>query len=88
VRRRLGSAVDFLNELGAVAKLERSNGSAVISSRSCPLAAVVQEHPETCEALAGAVESLLGTPTTVQCVRNHDLPQCGFEIALPSRTGR
>jgi predicted ArsR family transcriptional regulator len=88
VRRRLGSAVDFLNELGAVAKLERSNGSAVISSRSCPLAAVVQEHPQACEALAGAVETLLGAPTTVQCVRNHDLPQCEFEITLPSRTAR
>jgi predicted ArsR family transcriptional regulator len=81
-RHRIGSAVDFLNELGAVAELERANGSALIRSRSCPLAAVVEKHPEACQALASAIEVLVNAPTSVQCKRTSTRPQCVFAVAL------
>jgi predicted ArsR family transcriptional regulator len=88
VRRRIGSAIDFLNELGAVAELERCNGSALIKSRNCPLTAVVGEHPAACEALASAVEMLAGARTAVRCRKIAGRPECGFEVTLSSARGR
>jgi len=82
-RRRLGAAVDFINELGGVANVERHDGSAVIHSRGCPLSAVVREHPEACEALASAIEELVGARTEVRCERGNGRPRCAFEVALP-----
>jgi predicted ArsR family transcriptional regulator len=82
-RRRLGAAVELINELGGIASLERHDGSAVIHSRGCPLSAVVSEHPEACEALASAIEELVGARTEVRCDRGDGRPRCAFEVALP-----
>jgi len=82
-RRRLGAAVELINDLGGVASVERHDGSAVIHSRGCPLSAVVREHPEACEALASAVEELVGARTEVRCERGDGRPRCAFEVALP-----
>jgi predicted ArsR family transcriptional regulator len=79
-RRRLGAAVDFLNAMGAVATVERADGSAVISSRGCPLAALIHDHPEACEALASAIEEVVGARTRVRCDRGDGRPLCSFAV--------
>jgi predicted ArsR family transcriptional regulator len=79
-RRRLNAAVELFGDLGAVAIVERGNGSAVIRCPSCPLAAVVPNHPEVCEALAAAIEELVAARTAVRCDRGDGRPRCSFAV--------
>ena len=46
VRARLEVAVAVLGELGGLAEFEEHDGAFVVRSYSCPLTAVVPEHPE------------------------------------------
>jgi predicted ArsR family transcriptional regulator len=79
-RRRLAAAVELFHDLGAVATVERSDGSAVIHSPNCPLGAVVRSHPEVCEALATAIEELVSARTTVRCDRGDGRLRCSFAV--------
>jgi predicted ArsR family transcriptional regulator len=79
-RRRLSAAVELFNELGTVATVERFDGSASIRCPSCPLGAIVGNHPEVCEALAGAIEELVAARTSVRCDRGDGRPRCSFAV--------
>lgn len=80
VRVRLEAAVGVLNELGGLAELEESDGSSIIRGYSCPLAAVVPDHPEVCRMAETLLIELVGVPIYEHCDRG-ERPRCCFEVA-------
>ncbi len=85
VRGRLKAAVGVLNELGGLAELEEHNGTLVIRGYSCPLAAVVPNHPEVCRMNETLLTELAGVPIYEHCDRG-ERPRCCFEVTLPNDT--
>jgi predicted ArsR family transcriptional regulator len=48
LQARVTRAVAFFGELGGLAEVEERDGRFDIVGRSCPLAAAVHSHPESC----------------------------------------
>jgi predicted ArsR family transcriptional regulator len=67
---RLERAIEVLNELGGLAELERCDDTYVIRGYSCPLAAVVPDHPEVCRLAASLLTELVGVPVQEHCNRS------------------
>ena len=80
VRARLEASADVLNELGGLAELEERDGTLVIRGYSCPLVAVVPDHPEVCRMAETLVTELAGVPVQERCDRG-ERPRCCFEVA-------
>ncbi len=78
---RLEAAVEILNELGGMAELEQHNGVSCIWSSSCPLAAVVPDHPAACRLAETLVTEMVGAPVQERCEKG-DAPRCHFEVSL------
>src|SRR6266581_2306535 len=76
---RLHMAVNVLNELGGLAELEQRNGAFYIQGYSCPLAAVVPDHPEVCRLAESLLTELIGVPVQEQCDRNEKV-SCRFVV--------
>jgi predicted ArsR family transcriptional regulator len=87
VRVRLETAAAMLNELGGLAELEERDGSSVIRGYSCPLAAVVSDHPEVCRMVEALLTELAGVPVNEHCDRG-ERPRCCFEVAPSDEAGR
>jgi predicted ArsR family transcriptional regulator len=87
VRVRLETAAAMLNELGGLAELEERDGSSVIRGYSCPLAAVVSDHPEVCRMVEALLTELAGVPVYEHCDRG-ERPRCCFEVAPSDEAGR
>jgi len=79
VLKRTRSAVRILNRLGGSARLHRQQGILTIRSSSCPLSAVVREHPETCTLVEKFLSRLCGTRVEETCARGKT-PQCHFQL--------
>jgi predicted ArsR family transcriptional regulator len=79
VVKRTRSAVRILNRLGGSARLHHQQGMLTIRSSSCPLSAVVREHPETCALLEKFLSRLCGTRVEKTCARGKT-PQCHFQL--------
>lgn len=81
VRGRLEATVAALNELGGLAELEERDGTFVIRSYGCPLAAVVPGHPEVCGLIETLIVEMTGARVREHC--NHgdhgENPRCRFE---------
>ncbi|HET8840018.1 MAG TPA: ArsR family transcriptional regulator [Ktedonobacteraceae bacterium] len=74
---RLQHALEILNELGGLAELEETGENYLIHGYSCPLAAVVPDHPEICQLTQALLSELLGQPVKAQC--SQDMPtRCCF----------
>lgn len=80
VHTRMEAAVDAFNELGGLAELEEHNGDFIIRSYSCPLYAVVVDHPEVCHTMETLLSELIGVPVHEHCDRG-ERPRCCFEVA-------
>jgi predicted ArsR family transcriptional regulator len=80
LRVRLEAAIEVLNEMGGMAELERDNGTYVIRSYSCPLAAAVPAHREVCVLAETLLTELAGVPVHEHCECG-ERPQCRFTIA-------
>ncbi len=80
LRVRLGAAVEALNELGGMAELEACDGHFCIRGYSCPLAAVVPEHPEVCRLAETLLTELVGVSLQQHCDYG-EIPRCCFTIA-------
>src|SRR4051794_2845370 len=78
LRQRAGAAVALLSELGGLASLEEEHGELVIQGRSCPLAAAVTGHPETCLLAEALLAEVIGAPVRQSCAP--EIPRCRFEI--------
>lgn len=73
---RLEHAVTTLNALGGCAHLEQQQGVHIIRGSSCPLAALVPDHPEVCRLATALVSDLLGLPVEEQCERSEQAHCC------------
>jgi len=71
-----------LEALGGAARIEKKDDVLLIRSNSCPLAAVVAEHPETCKVIEAQLSEVVGARVREQCSREES-PQCCFEIKAP-----
>lgn len=78
LRTRADGAVRLLGTLGGLAELEEHADGLVIVGRSCPLAAAVADHPETCLLAEALLAEALGTPVCQVCDPAH--AGCRFEI--------
>jgi predicted ArsR family transcriptional regulator len=79
LRTRVEGAAALLGELGGLAEVEEHDGGFVISGRSCPLAAAVEGHPETCLLAEALLADVLAVPVCQAC--DPDEPRCRFEVA-------
>ena len=82
VRGRFEAAVGVLNELGGLAELEERDGTIVIRSFGCPLAAVVPGHLQ----MRGLVETLIAEVAGAgvhECCDRGENPRCRFEATPP-----
>lgn len=85
VRTRLEAAVATLNELGGLAELEERDGNFVIRGYSCPLSAIVADHPEVCRMAETLLAESTGVSIRERCDRG-ERPRCCFEAVLSSGT--
>ena len=76
---RVEAAVEVLNELGGLAKLEEGDGYYCIRGYSFPLASVVPGHPEVCHLTETLLMELVGVPVQEQCTYG-EVPRCCFTI--------
>jgi predicted ArsR family transcriptional regulator len=86
LRARVEGALEVVRELGGLATAEPADGGFVILGRSCPLAAAVAGHPETCLLAEALLADVIGAPVRQACDPN--IPRCRFEVGMPlGRTG-
>lgn len=81
IRMRIDAAYGILGELGGVADLEESDRTVFIRGFSCPLAAVVPDHPRVCKLAESLLSELVGVRVRERCDKG-DHPRCCFEIPL------
>jgi predicted ArsR family transcriptional regulator len=79
LKERVEASVKVLGELGGLAKSQQQNGHFLICSASCPLSAVVVEHPQACVLAEALLAELTGAPVQERCQQGA-APQCRFEI--------
>ena len=80
LRKRVEGLVAFLDSIGGAAEIEEHDDAFLVRGYSCPLSAVIPDHPEVCklaEELAGAV---VGTRVSECCSRGQT-PQCTFRVS-------
>jgi len=82
LRERLESGATALNHLGGLAEVEESDGQLVIKGYSCPLAALVPNHPDVCRLAESFVSDVAGVPLRECCDRGSS-PHCCFAPAAP-----
>jgi predicted ArsR family transcriptional regulator len=76
---RAAGAVELLARMGGLAAVEQADGELAIVGRSCPLAAAVAGHPETCLVAETLLTDVIGVPVRQRC--EPDIPRCRFEVA-------
>jgi predicted ArsR family transcriptional regulator len=103
-RARLEQAMAFFTELGGLPELEARNGAVgsdvdgqelVLRSHSCPLAAIVADHPEVCRVAEALLAEIIGAPVMEQCARGTrgvplapgEFPRCAFLVPAPAGEG-
>jgi predicted ArsR family transcriptional regulator len=80
LRVRLEAAVEVLNELGGMAELLEGDDHFCIRGYSCPLAAVVPDHPEVCRLAETLLTELVGVPVQEHCDKT-GAARCCFTVA-------
>lgn len=81
IRMRIDAAYGVLGELGGVADLEDHGDTVVIRGHSCPLAALVPDHPQVCQLAEALLSEITGAPVKERCDKT-ERPRCCFEILL------
>jgi len=79
LRHRAHAAARLLKSFGGIAEVRTRDGTLVIRSLSCPLAALTSEHPAACNVLGGLLGGYLGA-TVKSCCSLTEEPQCCFEV--------
>jgi predicted ArsR family transcriptional regulator len=79
--QRAHAASELLNSLGGLARVEQHDGTLMIRSDGCPLAAATQRHPEACNAMESLLSEFTGMRVTNCCDREERL-RCCFELAV------
>ena len=76
---RLEAGTKLLNELGGLAELEETGGNYIIRGFSCPLAAIVPNHPQVCKLAETLLKEYTGLPLQEACERGGNL-NCTFVL--------
>lgn len=79
LRARAEVGVRAIGDLGGVAKLEKSGDGFVIRGYACPIAAVVQRHPQVCRLVETLLSEAIGAPVRETCDRV-GVPRCVFAV--------
>jgi len=79
VRQRAHAAARLLKSFGGIAEVRTRDGTLVIQSLSCPLAALTSEHPAACNVLEGFLTQYVGAPVKSCCSLSEE-PRCCFEV--------
>jgi predicted ArsR family transcriptional regulator len=79
IKNRVRAGARVFADFGAVSEIRRGNGTLVIRSPVCPLAALTREHKAACNILEGFFAEFIGAPATVCCDVEEE-PRCCFEI--------
>ncbi len=79
LEKRVQLALRTLESIGGSPRLERKDKHLSITSRGCPLAAVVSEHPETCQMVETLISELVEVKVTEECDRS-ETPKCRFIV--------
>lgn len=83
---RVRSAARVMEEIGGMPEVERSNGHFLIRGRTCPMAAIVEGHPDACLVPEAFFEELLETCVRERCEKA-GRPRCLFEIEATGEGG-
>jgi predicted ArsR family transcriptional regulator len=81
LRARVQNATRLLNAFGGAARAEKTEEGFVIRSQGCPLAAVVAEHPETCQLMEDFLARVIRAPVREHCLRNGQ-SRCRFAVSF------
>ena len=88
VRERIAASAEVLNDLGGFAEDREVDGTLAIQGWSCPLAAVVVDHPELCLLVEAMLAQVIGLAVQERCDRREP-PRCFFVVAAgPEDTSR
>lgn len=79
LKARVQSAARLLKSIGGIPEVRVRNGSHVITSLGCPLAALTSENDAACKVIEGLISAHIGAPARTCCVRDAH-PRCCFEI--------
>ena len=85
LRGRVERAVALLGELGGLAGVQEQDGGFVIQGCSCPLAAAVEGHPQSCQIAETLLADVIGAPVRQTC--DPEIPRCQFEIGAAVGAG-
>ena len=77
---RVAEATRLLGELGGLAEIDEQPDAFTIRGYSCPLGALVPEHPEACKLAEELVAGVVGRDVQECCDRG-EVPRCNFRIA-------
>jgi len=81
VRMRIEAACGVLEEMGGVAEIEEDGDAVRIRGFSCPLAALVPDHPDVCQLAEAMLTEIVGVSVHERCDKG-EAPRCCFEIPL------
>lgn len=81
LRTRVDVAARVLSDLGGLVDVIESETELMIRGYSCPLAAVVQESPETCALVEELVSGVTGARAHECCDRKGEIPRCAFRVS-------
>jgi predicted ArsR family transcriptional regulator len=80
LKDRIQAAARLLKGFGGIIEVQRHNGSTVLRSSGCPLAALTSENAAACRVIEGLLAEYLSAPV-VSCCDLTPVPRCCFEIA-------
>lgn len=79
---RVRELAGLLRELGGLADVEAREGGYRIVGHSCPLRAVVAQHPAGCLAMQAFIQSIVSDGTVRECCEHDGTVHCHFELDL------
>jgi predicted ArsR family transcriptional regulator len=79
IKSRVQAAARVFSAFGGVTEVRSHNGSFIIRSLACPLAALTAENKAACNVLEGFLGEFLTAPVRM-CCDIEDEPRCCFEI--------
>jgi predicted ArsR family transcriptional regulator len=85
IKSRVRAGARAFADFGAVSEIRPRNGTLVIRSPVCPLAALTGEHKVACNVLQGFFTEFIGASVTVCCDFEEE-PRCCFEIRGSTET--
>jgi predicted ArsR family transcriptional regulator len=81
---RVESAVATLQSIGGLAEARETDDGYLITGYSCPLAAAVEGHPDSCIIAETLLSDLIGAPVRQTCDPGPP-PRCRFEVHTEGR---